>query len=56
MGRQFRDKIHVGQRKQRQKNGDIYILERTTKYDPETKKTLTIAKNCLGKFLQDRQK
>ena len=33
MGRQFRDKIHVGQRKQRQKNGDIYILERTTKYD-----------------------
>ena len=50
MGRQFRDKIHVGQRKQRQKNGDIYILERTTKYDPETKKTLTIAQKLLGKI------
>lgn len=38
MGRQFRDKVAVGWRIQRLKNGDVYILERTTKYDPTTKK------------------
>lgn len=50
MGRQFRDKVHVGQRIQRQKNGDIYILERTTKYDPLTKKTRTLSQKLLGKI------
>ena len=34
MGRAFMDKIHVGTRRQKQKNGDVYILVRTTKYDP----------------------
>ena len=26
MGRQFQNKIHVGQRRQKQKNGDVYIV------------------------------
>ena len=52
MGRQFRDKVTVGQRRQRQKNGDIYVLERTTKYDPATKKTVTIGQRLLGKIVR----
>lgn len=50
MGRKFQDKTHVGRRVQRQKNGDVYVLERTTKYDPVTKKTRTIAQRLIGKI------
>ena len=50
MSRQYMDKVHVGRRIQRQKNGDIYVLERTTKYDPKTKKTITIGQKLLGKI------
>ena len=52
MGRQFRDKITVGQRRQRQKNGDIYVLERTTKYDQATKKTITLGQKMIGKIVK----
>lgn len=52
MGRQFRDKITVGRRIQRLKNGDIYVLERTTKYDPVTKKTITLGQKLLGKIVK----
>ena len=52
MSRQFRDKITVGRRLQRQKNGDIYVLERTTKYDPTTKKTVTLGQRLLGKIVR----
>lgn len=51
MPRKFRDEIHVGRRHQRQKNGTIYVLERTTKYDPATKKTVTVGQRLLGKML-----
>lgn len=52
MGRQFRDKITVGRRIQRLKNGDVYVLERTTKYDPATKKTITLGQKLLGKIVR----
>ena len=51
MPRKFQGKLHVGRRIQRQKNGDIYVLERTTRYDPATKKTLTVAQRLLGKIV-----
>ena len=52
MGRQFRDKVTIGRRIQRQKNGDVYVLERTTKYDPTTKKTITLGQKLLGKIVR----
>ena len=51
MARKFRGKLHVGRRVQRQKNGDIYVLERTTRYDQATKKTVTVAQKLLGKIV-----
>lgn len=51
MGRAYRNQIHVGQRRQKQKNGDVYILERRTKYDPATKKTVTVGQKLLGKIV-----
>ena len=51
MGRKFQGKIHIGRRVQRQKNGDIYILERTTRYDRATKKTVTVGQRLLGKIV-----
>jgi len=51
MPRKFQGKLHVGRRIQRQKNGDIYVLERTTRYDPATKKTLTVGQRLLGKIV-----
>lgn len=51
MGRQFRDKVTIGRRIQRQKNGDVYVLERTTKYDPATKKTVTVGQKLIGKIV-----
>ena len=51
MGRKFQGKLHVGRRVQRQKNGDIYVLERTTRYDRATKKTVTVAQRLLGKIV-----
>lgn len=51
MGRKFQGKDHVGRRIQRQKNGDVYILERTTRYDQATKKTVTVGQRLLGKIV-----
>lgn len=51
MGRQFQNKIHVGQRRQKQKNGDVYILERMTRYDQATKRTVTVGQRLIGKIV-----
>ena len=44
-------KIHIGERQEKRKNGDIYIYERVTKYNPKTKKTVTISGKLKGKIL-----
>ena len=54
MPRKFQGKIHVGRRVQRQKNGDIYVLERTTRYDRATKKTVTVGQKLLVSITQVR--
>ena len=51
MARPITGKIHVGERQEKRKNGDIYIYERVTKYNPETKKTVTISGKLKGKIL-----
>lgn len=50
MPRPFRNEIRVGKHRQTQKNGDVYIYERRTKYNPSTQKTQTIGKKLIGKI------
>ena len=50
MPRPFRDEIRIAEHRQKQKNGDVYVYERRTKYNRETKKTETLGKKLLGKI------
>lgn len=51
MGRELTGKKHVGEVRIRQKNGDVYVYERITAYNPSTKKTFTEKKTLKGKIL-----
>ena len=42
----------VGTVRERQKNGDIYVYERKTKYDPNKKYSVTISKVLIGKIVK----
>lgn len=50
MGRQLTGKMHTGQRRETRPNGDVYVYERVTAYDPKTKKTRTVSTKLLGKI------
>ena len=39
MGRPFTGRRHVGERRETRPNGDVYVYERVTEYDPQTKRT-----------------
>ena len=41
MARPFSGKPHVGENRITRKNGITYVYERTTQYNPETRKTMT---------------
>ena len=43
-------KTHVGERRERRKNGDVYVYERVTAYNPETRKTETVSERLKGKI------
>jgi len=43
-------KTHVGERRERRPNGDIYIYERITAYNEKTKKTYTVSQKLKGKI------
>lgn len=49
MPKQITGKTHVGERREKRPNGDIYIYERVTAYDKETKKTYTVSQKLKGK-------
>ena len=51
MPRKASGAINVGIIRERQKNGDIYIYERKTKYDPNKKYSDTISKVLIGKIV-----
>ena len=36
--------------RQRQKNGDIYVIERQTRYDPEKKYNVVLSSKIIGKI------
>ena len=50
MGKEFSGKSHTGIRREKRPNGDIYVYERITAYDPKTKKTRTIEEHMQGKI------
>ena len=50
MGRTRTGKTHSGQVRVTQKNGDVYVYERVTAYNPDTMKTYTVKKTLIGKI------
>ena len=51
MARPFSGKPHVGENRITRKNGITYVYERTTQYNPETRKTMTTSTRLIGKIL-----
>jgi len=50
MPKRITGKTHVGERRERRPNGDIYIYERITAYNEKTKKTYTVSQKLKGKI------
>ena len=49
-------KTHVGERREKRPNGDIYVYERITAYNEETRKTYTVSQKLKGKIKSGTQK
>lgn len=43
-------KTHTGERREHRRNGDIYVYERVTGYDPEKRMTVTLSERLKGKI------
>ena len=50
MAKPVTGKTHVGQRRERRPNGDIYIFERVTAYDENARRTYTVSQKLQGKI------
>jgi len=50
MSKPVTGKYHVGERRERRPNGDIYIYERVTAYDEKAKKTYNVSQKLKGKI------
>ena len=50
MPKQVTGKSHVGERRERRSNGDIYIYERVTAYDEKARKSYTVSQRLKGKI------
>ena len=50
MAKPITGKTHVGERREKRPNGDIYIYERITAYNEKTKKTYTVSQKLKGKI------
>jgi len=48
MPKRITGKTHVGERRERRPNGDIYIYERITAYNEKTKKTYTVSREIIA--------
>ena len=55
MPKRITGKTHVGERRERRPNGDIYIYERITAYNEKTKKTYTVSQKLKGKIQSGKQ-
>ncbi len=43
-------KTHVGERREKRPNGEIYVFERITAYNEKTQKTYTVSQKLKGKI------
>ncbi len=50
MSKPITGKTHLGERREKRSNGDIYIYERVTAYDERTKKTINVSQKLKGKI------
>lgn len=50
MSKPITGKYHVGERREKRPNGDIYIYERVTGYDETTRKTYNVSQKLKGKI------
>ena len=50
MAKPITGKTHVGERREKRPNGDIYVYERVTAYNEKTKKTYTVSQKLKGKI------
>lgn len=50
MAKPITGKTHVGERREKRPNGDIYFYERITAYNERTKKTYTVSQKLKGKI------
>jgi len=50
MSKRINSKKHVGERREKRPNGDIYVYERVTAYDKKLKKTYTVSQKIKGKI------
>jgi hypothetical protein len=55
MAKPITGKTHVGERREKRPNGDIYIYERITAYDEKTRKTYTVSQKLKGKIKSGTQ-
>ena len=55
MSKRVTGKTHIGERRERRPNGDLYIYERITAYNEKTKKTYTVSQKLKGKIKSGSQ-
>ena len=55
MAKPITGKTHVGERREKRPNGDIYVYERITAYDEKTRKTYTVSQKLKGKIKSGAQ-
>jgi hypothetical protein len=55
MSKPVTGKTHVGERREKRPNGDIYLYERITGYNEQTRKTYTISQKLKGKIRSGTQ-
>ena len=55
MPKRITGKTHVGERREKRPNGDIYIYERITAYNEKSKKTYTVSQELKGKIKSGTQ-
>jgi hypothetical protein len=56
MPKRITGKNHVGERREKRPNGDIYVYERITAYNETTQKTYTVSQRLKGKIKKGTQK
>ena len=55
MSKPITGKTHVGERREKRPNGDIYVFERITAYNEKTRKTYTVSQKLKGKIKSGAQ-